>query len=33
MEKLLDILLVVSLLANVGLFSVYVLPTIWKPKV
>lgn len=32
MVKFLTISLVISLLANVGMFSVYVLPGIWKPK-
>lgn len=32
MELIKTVLLTVSLIANVGLFAVYVLPTIWKPK-
>ena len=29
---MITVLLIISAVANVGLFSVYVLPTIWKPK-
>lgn len=32
MEGIKNILLVLSLIANAGLFAVYVLPSFWKPK-
>lgn len=33
MEQIKDVILVVSLLANAGLFCYFVLPLLWKPKV
>lgn len=32
MEIVKDYLLIISFIANVGLFAVYVLPSFWKPK-